>query len=146
MRSRESQWARTASGEDGSWRHHSSTKDWKWNCTCRSFPVRRFNFNFLTSKHLIQSVHRVPLVFFFCEPPFWRHERVFCSAPGGNIASNQQPELQNPILEVNLDLGREGDEEDEEGGLADKKREGRGKERTHERDGWTFEEALIADI
>ena len=41
-----------------------------------------------------------------------------------------------------LHFGGEGDEEDEEGGLADEEKE---EERTHEHDGRTFEDALIAD-
>lgn len=49
----------------------------KWICTCPSFVTSRF----LLCKHLVQSVHRVPPVFFLQvkrnrSTPFWRHENL----------------------------------------------------------------------
>ena len=53
-------------------------------------------------------------------------------------------ELESGSHDGNLDLGGEGDEEDEERGRADEEEEE--EERANEHDGRTFEEALIVDI
>ena len=72
----------------------------------------------------------------FREPPFWRHER-FNLQPQEEMLHCIESTAGVAEPDENLELWGEGDE-DEEGGRAE--------ERTHEHDGWTLEEALIADI
>jgi hypothetical protein len=49
----------------------------KWTCTCPHFVTSCF----LICKHLVQSIHHVPPVFFlkvkhYQQAPFWRHNRL----------------------------------------------------------------------
>ncbi|KAI9090301.1 hypothetical protein DFS34DRAFT_708327 [Phlyctochytrium arcticum] len=53
-------------------KYRSDAKEWK--CTCPSFAINRF----LICKHLVQQVHRVPVVFFWevkrrRTAPYWQH-------------------------------------------------------------------------
>lgn len=110
----------------------------KWICTCPFFVTSRF----LLCKHLIQSMHRVPPVFFletqrYREPPFWRHkslkllevadaEAALKPVEGGGEDDEDENEAHN---------NNEEDEEDED-------------DLTYElgHNGETFEEAMMAEI
>ena len=110
----------------------------KWICTCPSFVVSRF----LICKHLIQSVHCVPAIFFleakqYRELPFWRH-RSLRQLDESIAEGSGEPK---PVDE---------NDEDEDGGMGDDDEEEEEPEKedgaeTHQ-DSRMFEEAMLAEI
>lgn len=105
----------------------------KWICTCPSFAVSRF----LVCKHLIQSIHHVPAIFFleakrYRESPFWRHSSL------KPLDESHAEGLQNPGPAEN-DENDEGTDNDDNGEERDD-----GAETCQ--DGCTFEEIMLAEI
>lgn len=114
----------------------------RWVCTCPAFVVSRF----LICKHLVQSMHHVPPVFFlevkrYRNTPFWRHgalkpqdessgEETETSAASGRGADEYNDDVE--------DDGGENDDDSEE-------EDGDNAFETHH-NGHTFEETIGDEI
>jgi hypothetical protein len=112
----------------------------KWICTCPSFVVSCF----LICKHIIQLMHRVPLIFFleakrYRTAPFWRHKSL-------RPLEEEGAETMVIIVESVIDEHVRGDEDENDEAEDDDEDEDEGCVETHQEDGRTFEEAMEGDI
>lgn len=108
----------------------------RWTCTCPFFVTSRF----LVCKHLVQSVHRVPPIFFLevkrhRTVPFWRHKTL--KPLGDENTSNEMARdvALDSIEDGESDMGNETDDELEDD-MGEVERLG----------GMTFEEAMNDNI